>query len=70
MNNPFDDERGSFYALVNAVGQYSLWPAFAGVPEGWRVCHGEDSRRACLEFIERTWTDPGPAGEANEVSAS
>ena len=32
--NPFDDPEGSFYALVNDEGQYSLWPAFAEVPAG------------------------------------
>lgn len=62
MDNPFDDERGSFYALVNAAGQYSLWPVFADIPEGWRVCHGGDTRQACLEFIRRAWTGPRPAG--------
>ncbi|MGV0333106.1 MbtH family NRPS accessory protein [Corynebacterium kroppenstedtii] len=32
--NPFDDEKGSCFALINAEDQYSLWPSFAVVPEG------------------------------------
>jgi hypothetical protein len=37
MTNPFDDDNGTFIALINDEGQYSLWPTFADVPDGWRV---------------------------------
>ncbi|WP_020658822.1 MbtH family protein [Amycolatopsis benzoatilytica] len=60
MTNPFDDDSGRFYALVNDEGQFSLWPAFAEVPSGWRVEFGEESRQACLDYIEQHWTDLRP----------
>jgi MbtH protein len=60
MTNPFEDENATYYTLVNAEGQYSLWPAFADVPDGWTVAHNADSREACLEFIAREWTDMRP----------
>jgi MbtH protein len=60
MVNPFDDENGVFYALVNEEGQYSLWPSFADVPAGWEIVFGEDTRRACLDHIEENWTDMRP----------
>lgn len=66
--NPFDDEDGTFFALVNEEGQYSLWPAFADVPAGWTVAHPQDSRRACLDFIERTWTDMRPRSLAEAMA--
>jgi MbtH protein len=72
MASPFDDEQGSFYALVNSAGQYSLWPAFAAVPEGWQVAHGTGTRAGCLEYIAKTWADLRPRSlvdELNEVSA-
>jgi MbtH protein len=58
--NPFDDEDGEFYALVNDEGQYSLWPTFADVPEGWSVVHGPGSRQEALGHIEANWTDLRP----------
>ena len=61
VNNPFDDENGSFSALVNAAGQYSLWPSFAPVPPGWTVAFGVGTRAECLDFIERSWADLRPA---------
>ena len=60
MANPFDDDSIQHLALVNDEGQYSLWPFFAEVPAGWRVVLGPDSRQACLEHIERNWTDMRP----------
>ena len=41
MTNPFDNEDGSFFVLVNDEGQHSLWPSFAEVPAGWTRVHGE-----------------------------
>jgi MbtH protein len=58
--NPFDDEDGTFYVVVNDENQHSLWPTFAPVPEGWRVVFGAESRGHCLEYVEEQWTDLRP----------
>jgi uncharacterized protein YbdZ (MbtH family) len=58
--NPFDDDNGTFFVLVNNEEQHSLWPTFADVPDGWRVVFGESDRAACLEYIEREWADIRP----------
>jgi MbtH protein len=58
--NPFDDDGGAFFVLVNDEEQHSLWPAFAAVPAGWRVVCGEASRAACLDYVEENWTDMRP----------
>jgi MbtH protein len=73
--NPFEDEEGKYYALINEEGQYSLWPAFIDVPEGWTIVHGEESRKSCLDYIEENWTDMRPkslieAMEAHEKEHS
>ncbi|GAA4022686.1 hypothetical protein GCM10022247_53680 [Allokutzneria multivorans] len=52
MRNPFDDPSGRFLVLVNAVGEHSLWPAATDVPAGWDIALGEDTRAACLAFVE------------------
>lgn len=58
--NPFDDEDGTFLALVNDEGQYSLWPEYLAVPAGWTIAHGPASRADCLSHIESAWTDMRP----------
>lgn len=60
MTNPFEDNDARYLVLVNEEGQHSLWPAFAEVPAGWTVAHEEDSRQACLDYIEAEWTDLRP----------
>ncbi|MGH3902120.1 MAG: MbtH family protein [Pseudonocardiaceae bacterium] len=58
--NPFDDESGIFYALINDEGQHSLWPTFVDVPPGWTIVHGPETRRSCLDYVEEHWTDMRP----------
>ena len=60
MTNPFDDENGTFHVLVNEEGQHSLWPAFIDVPQGWTVVHASDTRAACLDYVNKNWTDMRP----------
>ena len=56
-SNPFDDEDGTFFVLINHEGQYSLWPTFRDVPAGWAVEHDAGTRAACLDYIREKWTD-------------
>jgi len=60
MTNPFDDENGEFFALVNEEGQYSLWPTFAEIPSGWTAVGPKGTRADCLAYIEENWTDMRP----------
>ena len=60
MTNPFEDEKGTYHVLINDEGQHSLWPSFIEVPQGWTIIHKSDSRAACLEFINKHWTDMRP----------
>ncbi|KJK45324.1 MbtH family protein [Streptomyces sp. NRRL F-4428] len=69
MTNPFDNEDGTFLVLRNDEDQYSLWPEFAEVPAGWTAVHGPDGRQACLDHIERTWTDMRPRSLVLAVDA-
>ncbi|WP_217239031.1 MbtH family protein [Streptomyces sp. AC555_RSS877] len=67
--NPFDDADGRFLVLVNDEGQHSLWPSFAEVPGGWTVVLDENTREACLDFIEANWTDLRPRSLATSMDA-
>jgi MbtH protein len=60
MSNPFDDADGRFLVLVNDEGQHSLWPSPVDVPAGWEQRFGEDTREACLAWVEENWTDLRP----------
>jgi len=55
--NPFDDPDGRFLVLVNHEDQHSLWPSFVDIPAGWTKVFGEDTREACLAYVDANWTD-------------
>ncbi|WP_422746643.1 MbtH family protein [Mycobacterium sp. WMMD1722] len=67
--NPFDDDEGTFYVLVNDEEQHSLWPTFAEVPAGWRVVHGGAGRAECLDYVEQHWTDIRPKSLRERLAA-
>ncbi|MET8576004.1 MbtH family protein [Streptomyces sp. NPDC005012] len=58
--NPFDDENGEFYVVVNDEEQHALWPTFAEVPGGWRIVAGPAGRAESVAHVERHWTDLRP----------
>ncbi|WP_225827496.1 MbtH family protein [Streptomyces naphthomycinicus] len=69
MSNPFDNEDGRFFVVVNDAGQHSLWPAFAEIPAGWAVAHGEADKASCLEYVTTHWTDMRPRQLAEAMAA-
>jgi MbtH protein len=70
MTNPFEDPDGRYLVLVNDEGQHSLWPVTVDVPAGWNTVFGEDSREACLAYIEENWTDLRPRSLREEMDGS
>jgi MbtH protein len=68
--NPFEDEDGTYHVLINDEGQHSLWPTFVTVPGGWKIIHHSDSRAACLEFINKNWTDMRPNSLIESMKAA
>ncbi|MCK9874152.1 MbtH family NRPS accessory protein [Nocardiopsis dassonvillei] len=49
-----------FLVVMNHEDQYSIWPAHRQLPAGWRAEGTSGSRDACLDHIERVWTDMRP----------
>ncbi len=39
------------------------------VPAGWTVAFGESDREACLEYVEKNWTDMRPRSLVEAMSA-
>jgi MbtH protein len=69
MTNPFDDDEAQYLVLVNDEAQYSIWPAFADVPDGWHSVRPPDTRQGGLDYIEETWTDMRPRSLAERMDS-
>jgi MbtH protein len=59
MNEDRVDE-ARFTVVRNHEEQYSIWPFGKALPAGWEDVGTSGSKQACLEYIERTWTDMRP----------
>jgi MbtH protein len=50
----------AFAVVINGEEQYSIWRSDLPMPEGWRAAGFEGQKAACLDYIDRVWTDMRP----------
>lgn len=56
----FDGENTQFRVVINDEEQYSIWPDYKAIPDGWKSVGIEGDKQTCLQYIETTWTDMRP----------
>ena len=49
-----------FRVVVNHEEQYSIWPEYKAIPQGWNDTGIVGDKKACLEYVEKVWTDMRP----------
>lgn len=54
------DSDKDWLVVMNHEEQYSIWPADREMPLGWRAEGKRGTREACLDHIEKVWTDMRP----------
>jgi len=50
-----------FNVVINIEQQYSIWPSYKSLPNGWENVGFEGEKDNCLDFIKKNWTDMRPA---------
>lgn len=53
MGNPFEDDEGLFFVLINRAQEFSIWPADVPCPQDWEVAFGPATRPLCTRFVSR-----------------
>lgn len=56
----FDREDTIFTVVYNQEEQYSIWPTFRDIPDGWTEAGKTGTKAECLAYIEEVWTDMRP----------
>ncbi|WP_432721091.1 MbtH family NRPS accessory protein [Jeongeupia wiesaeckerbachi] len=56
----FDSVDTIFRVVINHEEQYSIWPDYKAIPDGWRAEGFVGAKAACLAHIESVWTDLRP----------
>ncbi|KYO56758.1 MbtH family NRPS accessory protein (plasmid) [Tistrella mobilis] len=54
------DETTVFDVVINHEEQYSIWPSYKPIPEGWRAVGRQGPKAECLAYIDEVWTDMRP----------
>lgn len=56
-----DDEDKTIYkVVVNDEEQYSIWPDYREIPQGWNDAGKVGPKPECLAYIKEVWTDMRP----------
>lgn len=55
-----DDETLTYVVVVNHEEQYSIWPDYKEIPNGWRAVGKSGPKAECLAYINEVWTDMRP----------
>lgn len=56
-----DEYQEMYLVLINHEEQYSLWPSYKPIPDGWKKAIGEEkAKEECLAYVDKIWTDMRP----------
>lgn len=64
-----DDENAVYHVVVNHEEQYSIWPDYKQIPEGWREAGKSGKKAECLAYINEVWTDMRPLSLRKHMEA-
>ena len=60
MANDENEDTTIYHVVVNHEEQYSIWPEYKKIPNGWRAVGGSGPKQQCLDYIKEVWTDMRP----------
>jgi len=55
-----EDDDTIYHVVVNHEEQYSIWPEYKEIPNGWRAVGKTGPKVECLAYISEVWTDMRP----------
>ncbi|MCH2156137.1 MAG: MbtH family NRPS accessory protein [Opitutales bacterium] len=50
----------TYRVVINHEEQYSIWPDFKEIPNGWKAVGPTGDKATCLAYIKENWTDMRP----------
>lgn len=55
-----DNPNTEFIVVINHQEQYSIWPTYHPIPNGWQSVGVQGNKETCLAHIREHWTDMRP----------
>ena len=50
--------------------QYSLWPKYKAIPQGWSAVGKEGTKAECCSYVDEVWTDMRPLSLRKRMAES
>lgn len=64
------DDNTIYHVVINEEEQYSIWPEYKDIPQGWRAAGKNGSKQECLDYIKEVWTDMRPLSLRRHMDAA
>jgi len=55
-----EEDTTIYHVVINHEEQYSIWPEYKEIPNGWCAVGKSGKKGDCLTYIEEVWTDMRP----------
>lgn len=55
-----EDDDLIYLVVINHEEQYSIWPEYRDMPNGWKSVGKSGKKSECLAHIDEVWTDMRP----------
>jgi uncharacterized protein YbdZ (MbtH family) len=59
-NDPEKEDTTIYKVVMNHEEQYSIWPDYKEIPNGWQHVGKTGLKAECLAYIKEVWTDMRP----------
>jgi len=59
-NDPEAEDTTIYKVVMNHEEQYSIWPDYKEIPNGWKHVGKTGLKPECLSYIKEVWTDMRP----------
>ena len=64
-----ENSETQYIVVINHEEQYSIWPDFKQIPNGWRDAGFRGLKQDCLDHINTVWTDMRPLSLRQKMNA-
>lgn len=61
------DNEYKYVVVKNIEEQYSIWPSFKEIPDGWCSCNFLGTKEECLSYVKEHWVDMRPLSLRKEM---
>jgi MbtH protein len=70
MLNHEEEDNNVYLVVINHEEQYSIWPDYKEIPNGWKAAGKSGAKADCLNYIKDVWTDMRPLSLRRQMEAN